>query len=129
MTPERLRTFRKASRSDMIRTAVPQHLDRVRVATRHGSVEISWAGSQAIVHVLHQNELSRTALRAFEAVGASQPVQLDRMGIANVIDAINVLAEKAGGVRHLEPGLAKLQRELTKELYAAWAAEERSQRS
>ena len=95
--------------------------------TRDGSVEISWASRQAIVHLLHQNELSGPALRAFEAAGASRPVQLDRLSIAAVIDAINVLAERAGGVRHLESGVAKLQRKLKKELYAAWAAEEASQ--
>jgi hypothetical protein len=99
------------------------------VATHHGSVEIPWASRQAIVHVLHQNELSGPALRAFESVGASRPDQLDRLGIAAVIDAINVLAEEAGGVRHLEPVVAKLRRELNKELSEAWAAEEASQSS
>jgi hypothetical protein len=104
---------------------VPECLDRVQVATRHGGVEISWASRKAIVHELHGPELSAAALRTFEEVGASRRVQLDRLSIATVIDAINVLAERAGGVRHLEPGVAKLQRKLIKELHAAWAAEER----
>jgi hypothetical protein len=106
---------------------VPERLDRVEVATRDGSVEISWAGRKAIVHELHGLELSAVALRAFEEAGASRPVQLDRLSIAAVIDAINLLARRAGGVRHLEPGVAKLQRKLIKELHAAWAAEEASQ--
>jgi len=107
---------------------VPERTDRVQVATtRHGSVEISWASRKAIVHELHGLELSAIALRAFETAGASRPVQLDRRSIAAVIDAINVLAERAGGVRHLEPGVAKLQRKLSKELRAAWAAEDASQ--
>jgi hypothetical protein len=95
--------------------------------TRRGSVEISWASRKAIVHELHGLELSAVALRAFETAGASRPVQLDRRSIAAVIDAINVLAERAGGVRHLEPGVAKLQRKLSKELRAAWAPEDASQ--
>jgi hypothetical protein len=106
---------------------VPGRIDRVLVVTRYGSVEISWASRAAIVHELHGLELSAVALRAFEAAGASRPVQLDRPSIAAVIDAINVLAERAGGVRHLEPGVAKLQRKLIKELRTAWAAEEASQ--
>ena len=106
--------------------AVPERLDRVQVATGQGSVEISWASGAAIVRELHQNELAGAALRAFEAAGASRPVQLERSTWAAVIDAINVLAERAGGVRHLEPGVAKLQRTLTTELHAAWAAEDAS---
>jgi hypothetical protein len=108
---------------------VPERLDRVQVATRHGSVEISWASRKAIVHELHGLELSAVALRAFESAGASRSVQLDRLSIAAVIDAINLLAKRAGGVSHLEPGLAKLRRKLIEELDAAWAAEDAAQSS
>ena len=108
MTPERLRTRAQGVPIGHDPDAVPERIDRVQVTTRHGSVEISWASRQAIVHELHGLELSAVALRAFEATGTSRPVQLDRLSIAVVIDAINVLAGVAGGVRHLEPGVASL---------------------
>lgn len=104
--------------------------DRIRVATPNGqAVEISSASRAAIVGELHRldTEISWPGLRAFGEAGASGPVNLDTsMGRANVIDAIRNLAERAGGVSHVEPEVVKLWRTLEKELRAEWAAEEAS---
>jgi hypothetical protein len=97
---------------------VPERLDRVQVATRYGIVEISCASRRAIVAQLHCQEMSASAVRAFEAAGASRPVDLDGRGGAAVIDAVNALAEKAGGLGHLEPEVARLQHKLIKQFLA-----------
>jgi hypothetical protein len=114
----------------MIRT-VAERRDRVQVVTWNGTVvEITSAGRDAIAAQLirHREDVTYETrvygLEAFLMADANDPVNLDRSDAASVIVAINVLAERAGGARHLEPGVAELQRKLDTELRAAWAEED-----
>lgn len=106
---------------------MPERLDRVQVVSWNGTVvETTTAGRDAVFRQLIRHaedvghELRTYGLLAFAtAVDASGPVNLDRYDAASVLSAIRALAEQAGGVNHLEPGLAELQRVLDRELRAA----------
>jgi hypothetical protein len=107
---------------------MPEPVDRIEVVTSTGSVvEISSASREAVVQQLQRfkehgeqygEDMAWPTRRAFEAAGSSGPINLDRRAIAGVIDAINALAERAGGADHLGAGLAELQRMLMAEFLA-----------
>jgi hypothetical protein len=94
-------------------------------------VQITSAGREAIVAQLHRADeqvgfelpIYKT-LQAFESAGATGCVRLRGRDDAAVLDAIRNLAERTGGERHLEPGIANLHRTLVEELNARWAEEQ-----
>ena len=93
-----------------------ERLDRVQVETRYGSVVISWAAREAILDELRGLESARGAVAAFEAVGASRPVELDQEGKSAVLDAIVAIADKGAGYHRIQPGLFRLRAQLRDEL-------------
>jgi hypothetical protein len=55
---------------------MPERLDRVTVALNSGNVVLTWASRQALMRRLqHVQETARIRV-AFEAAGASRPIQL-----------------------------------------------------
>lgn len=95
---------------------MPERLDRVQVATRYRVAEISWSAREAILDKLQLLESARGTVEAFKAVGASRPVKLDREGKADVVDAIRVIANNAGGFDKIEPELFELRNDFVDEL-------------
>jgi len=97
---------------------MPGRLDSVEVSTRYGPVEIPWAARDEILDELRHLDTARPTVAAFEAVGASRPVELDRAGKVDVLDAIKVLAANAGGLDKIDPGLEQLRHHLVDEFDA-----------
>lgn len=62
---------------------MPGRLDRVSVGTQYGTVAISWEARDAVLAEF------RAVVSAFEAVGASRPVMLDRAEKRIVLEAIS----------------------------------------
>jgi hypothetical protein len=99
---------------------VPERLNRVEVATRYGTIEIPWTARDAILDELRGLGSARSTVEAFEAVGASRPVNLDRAGKAAVVDAIQMIAKRVPeGYGGLDPQLAHLRHSLVDELDAS----------
>lgn len=98
---------------------MPERLDNVQVTTNYGTVEIPWDAREAILAELRGLESARGAVDAFEAVGASRPVELDRDGKLAVLDAITVIASNAGGYDKIDPQLFALRNYLVDELDAS----------
>lgn len=71
--------------------AVPERLDSVTVRTRDASLEISWASREALLRVIRHLDWAKPVLAAFDAVGATRPVELDKLDAA-------VLAQLAGAI-------------------------------
>ena len=84
-------------------------LDRVRVATFQGDVEISWHERELLLVGLLKQTGSADTIRAFVAVGTSAPVELDKRSRLLVIVALNAL-ERASG--ELPPRLLELRKTL-----------------
>jgi hypothetical protein len=98
---------------------MPERLNRVEVATRYGTVEIPWTARDAILDELRGLENARSTVEAFDAVGASWPVNLDRQGKLAVLDAIQTIAKRVPeGYGRLDPQLAHLRHSLVDELDA-----------
>jgi hypothetical protein len=97
---------------------MPERLDRVEVATRYGVDPISWTAREAILDELRHLESASDAVAAFQAVGASRPVEVDTSQKLAVLDAISVIANNAGGYDKIEPELFALRNDLVDELQA-----------
>jgi hypothetical protein len=85
-------------------------LDHVEVATVRGTVTISWAARDELVKRLRELEVGSSAVRAFEAVGATRPVVLSEPeGVNAVLAAIESWGREAGGVEELEEDVVGLR--------------------
>jgi hypothetical protein len=65
-------------------------LDRVEIRLNRRVVRISWASRTELLAQLRQLESARSIVQAFEAVGASRPVELDREQKATVYAVLDV---------------------------------------
>jgi hypothetical protein len=97
---------------------MPERLDRVRIATRYGECEIRWTCRAEWLAKIRQleSEHGDEVIRAFQAVGASRPVELDHDGKALVVEAIHSLERDADGSMNLSTDVRELLRALVDEL-------------
>lgn len=87
---------------------MPERLDRVRISTRSGDLEISWACREELLQEVRNLDSRSDAIASFVAVGASRPVILNQEGKAIVVRAILAMAKTAGGMHRLPRGCREL---------------------
>lgn len=96
---------------------MPERLDRVTLRTRRTTVEIPWESRDALLREIRHLDSAKPVKTAFEAVGASRPVELDVDGMALVVEAIHVMGSNAGGLDRIPTGLFELRNALLDELH------------
>jgi hypothetical protein len=97
---------------------MPERLDRVQIATRGGDVVIPWATRDEILDLLRKRSDALPIVRAFEAVGATSPVELDANGKALLVEALGSWIDRADEGK-LPTGLTALRAALVDDLAAA----------
>jgi hypothetical protein len=90
--------------------------DRIAVATRDGSVEISHGARDALLDEIRRRGEGLEVARAFGASDAAGRVNLDREGKIVVFDALWSMAEAAGGYDRIDPQLRELRDALKDEI-------------
>ncbi len=93
-------------------------LDRVRVATSLGTLELPWDSREILLERLEGIDGARAIIDAFVSVGASRPVELGREEAGLLVSAITSWAHFAGALR-LPPGLWDLRNALAEDLRVA----------
>jgi hypothetical protein len=97
---------------------MPKRLNCVHVAASTGTVEIPWATRDQLLERLRQRRDALPIVRAFEAVGATRPVELDTNGKALLIEALGSWIDRADEDA-LPAGLLELRTALLDDLDAA----------
>ena len=69
--------------------AVPERLDRVAIQTSRGAVELPWSSRDELLREIRHLESAKPVVAAFDSVGASRPVELDREGMVLIVEAIH----------------------------------------
>jgi hypothetical protein len=101
---------------------VPERLDRVAIATSREVIELSWASRDSLLHEIRNlGESAKPIRAAFEAVGASRPVELSRAEQSRLFSAIDLWADSVT-VAALPPGIWRLRCALADQLGDAPAA-------
>jgi hypothetical protein len=73
---------------------VPERLDRVAIATSREVIELSWASRDSLLHEIRNLGAGAKPIRsAFEAVGASRPVELSPADQTTLFSAIEQWAD------------------------------------
>jgi hypothetical protein len=90
--------------------------DLVAVATRKGTVDISYAARDALLDAIQRRGEGQEVVRAFEASDAAGRVNLDREGKIVVFDALWSMAEAAGGDDLIDSQLRELRDALKDEI-------------
>jgi hypothetical protein len=93
-------------------------LDWIHVATAGGAVRFPWATRQELLERLRRAGRSLEVVRAFEAVGATRPVELTDDGRNVVLDTLSRWLDEGDGTVAPE-GVAELRQELLDDLDAA----------
>lgn len=89
--------------------SVPERLDRVAIATSREVIELSWASRDSLLHEIRNlGESAKPIRTAFEAVGASRPVELSRNDQTKLFTAIEQWADSVT-VAALPPGIWRLR--------------------
>jgi hypothetical protein len=73
---------------------VPERLDRVVIAYAGARVTLPWASRDELLSEINHLENLKDIRHAFEAVGASRPVELTREQAILLIDTINLWSNK-----------------------------------
>jgi hypothetical protein len=68
---------------------VPERLDRVQVALSRGIIELPWDSRDLLIREIHHLESAKPIIYAFNAVGASKPVTLEREDAATLYALID----------------------------------------
>ena len=97
--------------------SVPDRLDRVNIRVGRDLVEIPWSSRDALLGEIAHLESGKQVVAAFEAVGATRPVELDVGGMALLVEAIHVMGNNAGGLDRVPPKLFGLRNALVNELH------------
>ena len=95
---------------------MPDRLDHVTVATSRGDISIPWTSRNELLNEIRPRTNGVPVTRAFEAVGATRPVELENAGKLLVIQTIDLMIADAGGAEHLPEGLVTLQNSLIGDL-------------
>jgi hypothetical protein len=93
-----------------------RRIDRVRVATAEGLVEIGWGDRQELLDRLDGIACNEDLIDAFRDVGTSRPVELNPERRARLRGALGFWADDVGGTDKLPPGVGRLLEILTAEL-------------
>src|SRR6266571_9286465 len=94
----------RASRSSAIGSpCMPSRLDRVRVDVPGETIEITWDERDTLLEQLRSDAGCASIIKAFEAVGASRPVELDDKQRARLRVALELW-----GIAVIPDGLARL---------------------
>jgi hypothetical protein len=91
-------------------------IDRVKVATALGPVEIPWADREELLDRLDEIAGSEDLIAAFRNVGMSGPVELNPEQRARLSGALWFWADDVDGLDKLSPGVGRLLEVLTAEL-------------
>lgn len=97
---------------------MPERLDRVQITTSSGTLEIPWETRDQILEQLGKRRDALPIIRAFEAVGATRPVELDTMGRALLVEALGSWIDRLDADQ-VPAGLAELRTALLDDLDAA----------
>jgi hypothetical protein len=71
-------------------------LNSITVAYAHGTVRLPWASRDELLARIRHLEAGASTVRAFEAVGASAPVRLERVDVFVLIDVIEEWMKEVG---------------------------------
>jgi len=94
----------------------PSRLDHVQVLTADGPVTISWYARDQLLDRIRHLETLAPVVRAFEAVGATRPVELYPEGKQLLLDVIETWGRDDGGLERLPDGITQLRHALADEL-------------
>jgi hypothetical protein len=73
---------------------MPERLDRAAIATSRDVIELSWTSRDSLLHEIRNlGENAKPIRTAFEAVGASRPVELSRADQTTLFGVIELWAE------------------------------------
>jgi hypothetical protein len=93
-------------------------LDWIHVATARGAVRVPWTTRDQLLERLRKAGRSLEVVRAFEAVGATRPVELSDDGKSVVLDMLSRWLDEGDG--SVAPaGVAELRQALLDDLEAA----------
>ena len=93
-----------------------ERLDRVAIATSRDVIELSWASRDSLLHEIRNlGENAKPIRTAFEAVGASRPVELSRAEQRTLYGAIELWAASVT-VEALPPDIWRLRCALAEQL-------------
>jgi hypothetical protein len=95
---------------------VPERLDRVAISTNRGTVELPWASRDKLLHEIRHLDGADEIRHAFDAVGASRPVPLNRADKLLLVDAINTWAQSVT-IDELPAGVWELRSALAAEIH------------
>ncbi len=91
---------------------VPERLDRIVVATTRGYVEVPWTSRDALLDELRARRPQPSGvIAAFDALGASRPLDLKPIGEQAVVDAIDAWMQRVEAAG-LPPGIWELRNAL-----------------
>jgi hypothetical protein len=90
---------------------MPERLDTVTVQTARGSLPLPWDSRQTLLAEILRDDALRPTVVAFEAVGATRPVEIPPEQVGRLIDALDAWAAKLGcdipeGIAALREALA-----------------------
>jgi hypothetical protein len=71
----------------------PSRLDSVKVLAGDRLVEVAWADRQLLLGRLRSNTAAQSIVIAFEAVGATRPVELDDSAVEVLVAEVNQLSD------------------------------------
>lgn len=94
---------------------MPERLDRVTIATSRGDIAIPWASRDALLQEIAHLD-SKTIKAAFDADGASRPVELSREDKTSLLNCLNHWYARVGYSR-LPAGLWDLRNGLANDLH------------
>ena len=95
---------------------MPERLDRVAIATSRDVIELSWASRDSLLHEIRNlGENAKPIRTAFEAVGASRPVELGQAEQTTLFGAIEIWADSVT-VEALPAGIWRLRCALAEQL-------------
>ena len=90
--------------------------NRVRIATARRTLVIHWSDSAQLLRELRSVDFGDAAIAAFEAAGASGPVELDSDGKAAAFIALQRIRRGLGAADRLPPRLSELRSALIDDL-------------
>jgi hypothetical protein len=94
----------------------PSRLDHVQVHTADGPITISWDARDQLLERMRHLDTAAPVVRAFEAVGATRPVELYPEGKRLVLDVIETWGRDEGDIERLPDGIPVLRHALADEL-------------
>jgi hypothetical protein len=95
---------------------VPERLNRVTVKYSRGEIVLPWASRDALLAELSQLDSAKGIRDAFEAVGASRPVELSPQDTGLLIEVIDMWTRRIP-IDQLPKGIWNLRNALLDDLH------------